>query len=90
MKELKWFAENYIESKEECKELLIKAQIDYPFTIAELKEGCMELQKTSISNPSLIPHIKLIGDLCSIGVQAEIAGESIRKAILKMKNKNEL
>ena len=81
---LDWFDKNYIENREECARLVIKGTIDYPFTPEQLKEGCVELKKTMIQDESLFTHIKLIGDLCSIGVSASIAGEKIREALLKM------
>ncbi len=82
---LDWFDKNYIESKEECVRLIIKGTTDYPFTPEQLKEGCVELKKTMIQDESLYTHIKLIGDIYSVGVSASIAGEQIREIILKMR-----
>lgn len=81
---LNWFDKNYSEPREECERLVIKGTIDYPFTPEQIKEKCSELKDTIIKNESLCNHIKLIGDLCNVGVSASIAGEKIREAILKM------
>ena len=82
---LDWFDKNYIESRSECAKAVIKATIDYPFTVEELKEKCQELRKTELKNQSLSTHIKIIGDLCNYGVNASIAGEKIREALFKMR-----
>jgi len=81
---LDWFDENYIENRKECAKAIIKGTIDYQFTPEQLKEGCEELKKIIIYKGSIWTHIKLIGDLCNIGISASIAGEKIREAILKM------
>ena len=83
---LKWFTENYIQNEEECFILLTKAQINYPFTIMQLYNGCSELKKTTPNDKSdLIFHIKILGDFCYFGINAYEAGVLIRKTLLKMK-----
>ncbi len=84
---LDWFDENYIEPRDECASLVIKGTKDYPFTPEELKEGCKELNDTIIKDESLWTHIKLLGDLCDLGVSASIAGERIRNAMIKIGGK---
>ena len=78
---LDWFDENYIEDREECANIIIKAQRDYVFTAGKLKEGCIELKKTLIQHESLYTHIKLIGDLCNVGISAANAGALLRNVI---------
>ena len=82
---LDWSDDKYIDDREDCAKMIIKATIDYPFTPEQLREGCAELKKTMIQDESLSTHIKLLGDLCNIGVSASIAGEKLREAILKMR-----
>ena len=85
---LKWFKENYKQTKTECAEILLQAQKDYPFTIEQIKDGCIELRKAPFIDKDHLPtHIKLLGELCNVGIQSSIAGEALREAILKRKKK---
>ena len=45
---LKWFTKNYKQTKAECVEILLQAQKDYPFTIEQIQEGCIELRKAPL------------------------------------------
>ncbi len=80
---LDWFDNNYIESRDECAKAVIKGTIDYPFTVEQLKEGCEELRKTELKNKGIWIHIRLIGDLCNVGISASKAGESLRNILMK-------
>lgn len=82
---LNWFDKNYTENRKECARLVIEGIRDYPIAPEQLKDGCTELKKTTIKDESLYTHIKLIGDLCNVGVSASVAGKKIRDAILKMR-----
>lgn len=78
---LDWFDENYQETREECMDILIKTQKDYPFTFEQLKQGCIELKKSLIEYHGLSTHIRLIGDLCEVGLSASEAGKNLRLVI---------
>lgn len=82
---LKWFTDNYTQNKAECVNILRHALKDYPFTVEQLKDGCFELRKVSFIDKDHLPtHIKLIGELCNVGIKANIAGEKLREAIIKV------
>jgi len=82
---LKWFTSNYKQTKDECFKILIDAQKDYPFTIEQIQEGCIELRKAPFIDKDHLPtHIKLLGELRNAGIKGNIAGEKLRKAILKV------
>lgn len=84
-KTLNWFYENYQETKDECRKILIQAQKDFPFTIEKIQEGCIELRKIKvIEKDSLSVHIQLLGELSSVGVNATKAGIKLRKALIKL------
>lgn len=80
---LDWFDYHYIESRAECKRLLIKAEIDYPITIEQLYYACVEIMKYSTKKESLIVHIKLFCELSYVGMPLTEASVALRKVLLK-------
>ena len=81
---LKWFAANYRQTKIECARILLQAQKDYPFTIDDFKKGCVELRKIPLEDQDYLPtHIKLLGEMGNVGINASIAGEKLREALQK-------
>ena len=86
-KKLQWFTQNYQQTKDECIKILTDAQKDYPFTLEQIQEGCIELRKINIKEKDHLPtHVRLLGELGNVGIKASIAGEKLREAILKSKN----
>ena len=83
--ELKEFIEkNYIENFEDAKQLLIKAEIMYPATIIDIYGALKEIIKVYDCKTSLTDHLKLIGDLTIVGVNASIAGKKLGEALRKL------
>ena len=78
---------HYIEPYEFAKDMLIKAEINYPMTIKTLFEGLQELIKAYDDKASLARHLKFIGDLTCVGVNAAIAGEKLREMLLAIYKK---
>ena len=79
---LNWFTANYTDTKSECHAILVNEQKDYPFTIDQIQEGCVELKKAPfVKKGHLATHIKLLGDLCNTGIKASVAGKKLREAI---------
>lgn len=81
---LKWFTDNYIQTKNECIVILLQAQKDYPFTIEQIQDGCIALRKLDFDKNHLPTHIKILDEMCNRGIKASIAGEKLRKTILKI------
>jgi hypothetical protein len=83
---LNWFTDNYKQDKNECIAILTQAQKDYPFTIEDIKVGCTELRKIPLEDQDHLPtHIKILGELSNVGINANIAGEKLRESLLKSK-----
>ncbi len=74
---------NFIETHKQCEQLLLEAQIKYPFTIKNIYEGLQICIKNSIDKTSLFVCLKFLGDLSLVGVNAAIAGEKLREAFIE-------
>ena len=86
---INWFTENYIENRKLCEFLLEKAEIKYSFTREQFYEGCFELRKGKTDKDLLETHIKLLGELSLVGINASIAGAKIREALIDSHTKNQ-
>lgn len=78
---INWFTENYIENKAQCEFLLEKGEIKYPLTKKYIYEGCYELRRGRTDKEALETHIKILGEMSQVGINASIAGAALREAM---------
>jgi hypothetical protein len=83
--DIKWITENYIESQDECIDWLLQFEKDGCYTKEQLLEGCKELRKSETEKSSIFTHLKLLHEMGKVGINASIAGEKIREALLLSK-----
>ncbi|MCK4789977.1 MAG: hypothetical protein KAV87_39930 [Desulfobacteraceae bacterium] len=90
--DLKWFVNNYQESKEEILELLWDYIKNSPLTAHDCYIGCSHLnQINEMLNVKirLVAHLHIISELSLVGINASDAGRHIRMALTKNITKNQ-
>jgi len=81
---LKELSKRYIQTEKQCFELLEKATISYPVTMASLISGCLAITEFNQDKKHcLITHLKMIGEMSSRGVAASTAGEMLRDILTR-------
>jgi hypothetical protein len=84
--DIEWVLENYIESESECLFWLNEYEKSGIYTKEEYIDGLKHLRHASIEcgfieKDLISTHLRILKELSNIGVNAEIAGKELRKAM---------
>ena len=75
----------YIESQSQCIDTILQYEKDGCYDKKQLIQGCLELRKYETTRVSIATDLELLTSMSKIGVEATIAGQKIREAIIKTK-----